>query len=130
VLIDKIPQGSLVMDLAGQSHLDWLPTERRIQAIEEELRDLDARRRLLLEQLAELRSQSHVTRPPSVPAVAPSTPNEKAALFLALFRARESVYPRLWENPASGKKGYAPWLRRTSARKHRGDLPSTILAVS
>jgi hypothetical protein len=73
------------MDLAGQSHLDGLPTERRIQAIEEELRDLDTRRRSLLEQLAELRSQSHVTRPPSVLAVAPSTPHEKAALF----RARE-----------------------------------------
>jgi len=104
------------MALAGQSHLNPPPLARHIQAIEEELRDLDTRKRLLLEQLAALRNQSHVTPPPSVPAAAPSTPHEKAALFLALFRARESVYPRLWENPASGKKGYAPVCRNEWVR--------------
>jgi hypothetical protein len=38
------------------------------------------------------------------------------ALFLKLFRARESVFPKLWENRAKGIKGYSPackneWVR-------------------
>jgi hypothetical protein len=35
-------------------------------------------------------------------------PEEKVALFLDLFGARRDVYPKLWENSASGKKGYSP----------------------
>jgi superfamily II DNA or RNA helicase len=33
---------------------------------------------------------------------------EKVALFKSLFRGRDDVHPRLWENLAKGKKGYAP----------------------
>ena len=44
------------------------------------------------------------------PAV--SSPPESVAgkidLFLRLFRCRESVYAKLWENPKKGIKGYAP----------------------
>ena len=44
------------------------------------------------------------------------TPSEKIALFLSLFRCREDVYPKLWENAKDGRKGYAPacgneWFR-------------------
>jgi superfamily II DNA or RNA helicase len=35
-------------------------------------------------------------------------PKEKIALFLKLFGARRDVYPKLWENNASRKKGYSP----------------------
>jgi superfamily II DNA or RNA helicase len=35
-------------------------------------------------------------------------PEEKIVLFLELFGARRDVYPYFWENPNSGKKGYAP----------------------
>jgi len=35
-------------------------------------------------------------------------PEEKIALFLNLFGTRRDVYPRYWENPSSGKKGYSP----------------------
>jgi superfamily II DNA or RNA helicase len=35
-------------------------------------------------------------------------PEEKVALFLDLFGARRDVYAKLWENNASGKKGYSP----------------------
>ncbi len=46
----------------------------------------------------------------------PKTPQAKVAFFLALFAARRSVYPRLWENPKTGRKGYSPvcgneWIR-------------------
>jgi len=44
------------------------------------------------------------------------TPSEKVALFLRLFRGREDVYPKLWQNQKTGKKGYSPacaneWVR-------------------
>lgn len=45
-----------------------------------------------------------------------SSPAAKIALFRALFRGREDVYPRRFENRRTGKSGYAPacaneWVR-------------------
>jgi superfamily II DNA or RNA helicase len=42
--------------------------------------------------------------------------SEKVALFGSLFRGREDVFPRRWENASTGKSGYAPachneWIR-------------------
>jgi hypothetical protein len=44
------------------------------------------------------------------------TPEEKITLFLNLFQGREDVYPKLWQNQKTGKKGYSPacsneWIR-------------------
>jgi hypothetical protein len=41
---------------------------------------------------------------------------DKIALFRLLFRGRDDVFPRRWENAKSGKSGYAPachneWIR-------------------
>jgi hypothetical protein len=49
-------------------------------------------------------------------SIAPVSQDEKVALFRSLFRGRDDVFPRLWENSKSGKKGYAPacdneWVR-------------------
>ncbi len=35
-------------------------------------------------------------------------PADKVTLFRSLFRGRDDVYPRLWTNAKSGKRGYAP----------------------
>ena len=45
-----------------------------------------------------------------------SSSDEKIALFRALFRGREDVYPRRFESRKTGKSGYAPacaneWVR-------------------
>jgi hypothetical protein len=45
-----------------------------------------------------------------------SSPEAKIALFRSLFRGREDVYPRRFENRKTGKAGYAPacaneWVR-------------------
>src|ERR1051326_5498378 len=45
-----------------------------------------------------------------------SSPHEKIALFRSLFRGREDVYPRRFENRKTGRGGYAPacaneWVR-------------------
>jgi superfamily II DNA or RNA helicase len=44
------------------------------------------------------------------------TPDDKVALFLRLFRGRDDVFPKLWQNQKTGKKGYSPacaneWIR-------------------
>ena len=44
----------------------------------------------------------------SGPSLAVLRPEEKIALFFELFGARLDVYPKFWENPSSGKKGYSP----------------------
>jgi hypothetical protein len=49
-------------------------------------------------------------------AASPATSAEKIALFRKLFRGRDDLYPRYWENPRTGRRGYAPacaneWLR-------------------
>ncbi|MCS6244729.1 MAG: DEAD/DEAH box helicase family protein [Opitutus sp.] len=38
----------------------------------------------------------------------PVTPEAKVALFLKLFATRRSVFPKLWENPKTGRMGYSP----------------------
>ncbi len=46
----------------------------------------------------------------------PATPAEKVALFRRLFRGRDDVFAKLWVNPRTDRKGYAPacaneWVR-------------------
>ncbi len=40
-----------------------------------------------------------------------SSTTEKIALFRNLFRGREEVFPRRWENPKTGRIGYSPMCR-------------------
>ncbi|MFP5492531.1 MAG: TOTE conflict system archaeo-eukaryotic primase domain-containing protein [Bacteriovoracia bacterium] len=41
-------------------------------------------------------------------ATIPQSPQDKIDLFLKLFRCREDVYPKRWENSKTGKQGYSP----------------------
>jgi superfamily II DNA or RNA helicase len=41
-------------------------------------------------------------------ATIPVTPLEKIELFIKLFRCRENVHPKRWENNKNGKQGYSP----------------------
>ncbi len=44
----------------------------------------------------------------STPPHQPFSSEEKVALFRSLFRGRKDVFPRRWENPKTGRSGYAP----------------------
>ena len=79
----------------------------RIKEIEAELHDLEARRQGLLAEMREIRSAEE---PPELPLGkgTPGTNEEKVDLFLSLFGARRSVYPKLWINLKKGSKGYSP----------------------
>lgn len=89
----------------------------RISAIESRLEELADERNVLVSELAKLRTVAPADGElPAVrgcPAIAktPESSDEKVALFLKLFRARESVFPKLWENKSKGTKGYSPVCR-------------------
>lgn len=86
---------------------------QRIQDIERRLEALDTERRNLVSELAKLRAQATpVAELPNIigspVGIEVQTPDDKVRLFHALFAARTSVYPKLWENPSKGIKGYSP----------------------
>ena len=98
-----------------------------VVADRETILDQIARERALLDRLereaGEARARLHALEA-SVPRAtassatiaAPTTPAAKVALFRRLFRGRDDVYPRYWENPRNGRRGYAPacsneWVR-------------------
>lgn len=94
----------------------------RIKEIEVRLEAIAAERGRLVAELANLRAADPLEN--ELPALlgtpviskTPDSPDEKISLFLKLFRARESVFPKLWENKAKGTKGYSPvcsneWVR-------------------
>ncbi len=92
--------------------------ENRITGLQEEQEEAQATLRALRIQLAHADPQICITHKDTDEAHVSEhlTPAEKVALFLRLFRGRDDVYPKLWQNPKTGKKGYAPacaneWVR-------------------
>ena len=79
----------------------------RIKEIEAELHDLEARRQGLIAEMREIRSAEESPELPLGKGT-PGTNEEKIDLFLSLFGARRSVYPKLWINLKKGSKGYSP----------------------
>ena len=81
-------------------------TENRLTALEKERTDL-------LIELKSLRAQRDKLKPATLVGrralmVAPVTNEEKVELFLLLFRGRQDIYPKRWENNKNGKSGYSP----------------------
>ncbi|MDE0154280.1 MAG: DEAD/DEAH box helicase family protein [Gammaproteobacteria bacterium] len=84
---------------------------KEIAAIQERLSQLEAEKAKLENRLAELQAmctsekdelhtKGLVTNHSGV--------SEKIALFRSLFRGREDVFPKRWQNARAGKAGYAP----------------------
>ena len=89
----------------------------RLNALEDERQRLEIELRALEDARRETLPLTPVASVPGFPAL----PTEKVALFLSLFGARRSVYPKFWENPKTGKKGYSPacaneWQRPLCAK--------------
>ncbi|WP_341327724.1 hypothetical protein [Methylotuvimicrobium sp. KM2] len=79
---------------------------QKIVALEQKIQSLEAERATLLQQLNQLKAlKTHST--PS-PVTQYSSNAEKIRLFRNLFRGREDVYPKRWENSKTGKSGYSP----------------------
>ena len=88
----------------------------QLKALEHERKRLEAR----LREIEDGKEQPKAQHPPS-PKPAPTVTNgsraaDKVALFRKLFAGRTDVFPIRWENPKSGRTGYAPacaneWVR-------------------
>ena len=98
---------------------DILDIEQKISEIETALSNLDDRHRQLQNELVNLRQQ---LLQKNLAAQLPqhlqetsfnnqSPQEEKIRLFRSLFKGREDVFPRRFENSRTGKSGYAPVCR-------------------
>ncbi|MDE0262937.1 MAG: DEAD/DEAH box helicase family protein [Bryobacterales bacterium] len=89
-------------DLASDSEVTQI--RQRLARIGDEKAALEAR---LSELEAATPGQEQCSQP-EAPVTNHSSVREKIALFRALFRGREDVFPQRWENAKTGKSGYAP----------------------
>lgn len=91
--------------------------EARLADLSREQEQIRARVEQLRQKLADSRGSSSSDQiRQREPLAGPSTPAEKITLFRSLFRGRADVFPRLWINSRSGKRGYSPacaneWVR-------------------
>ena len=79
--------------------------------IRERLTQLDMERANLEARLAEIEVAEKVEKSAplaSGPITTRSSTAEKVALFRSLFRGREDIYPKRWENAKTHRSGYAP----------------------
>lgn len=87
-------------------------TASEIESLEKRLLVIDTEREQIISKLKKLRKTINISSSTilgkAVTDKIPSAPEEKIALFLKLFKCRESVYPKLWENDKKGTKGYSP----------------------
>ena len=86
--------------------------EHQLSSLRKQQIDAEAKLRSLKKDLADigqprnLESNRHALLP-SPPARSLS-PTEKVEVFRRLFRGRDDVYPKFWQNQETGKKGYSP----------------------
>jgi superfamily II DNA or RNA helicase len=91
--------------------------EARVARLEEERHQAQGRLDALRSELAALEAPTHGRLLPLLAESArPETSAEKVTLFRQLFRGRDDLYPKLWRNATTGRKGYAPacaneWVR-------------------
>src|SRR5712692_172535 len=98
--------------------------DKKIADLQNRLAELDRERASVLATLEQLKQRRTVEAQPTptsqmagvVASPAALSNAEKVALFRSLFRGRDDVFPRRWENPKAGKAGYAPacdneWIR-------------------
>jgi len=85
--------------------------EQKRALLRSELEERAARLTALREELSSLSLGHIIALPLAASASAVPTPTsnaEKIALFRSLFRGREDVFARRWENPKTGRSGYSP----------------------
>jgi superfamily II DNA or RNA helicase len=95
-----------------------------IAVLQRRLAELDRERESVLTALEQLklRGEPELQAAPSsqlatdASATTALSNADKITLFLSLFRGRGDVFPRRWENPKTGKTGYAPACRNEWVR--------------
>jgi superfamily II DNA or RNA helicase len=90
-------------------------TIERYNFMLERLSSLETEKTELLNELEALQRQEMQTQKTTAPSITISS-DQKIAVFMSLFRGREDVFPKRWDNAKTGKSGYAPachneWVR-------------------
>jgi hypothetical protein len=91
--------------------------EARLASLDDERRKTKGRLEALKAELAASEAPAaYRTLPLLSDSAGPGSSTEKVALFRRLFRGRDDLYPKLWTNTTTGRKGYAPacaneWVR-------------------
>lgn len=85
---------------------------KKIADEEARLSQLDEARRIVTLRLQDLRGRIATIKTEEPTATTPLTlsPDAKITLFRSLFRGREELFPKLWVDRKSGRKGYAPGM--------------------
>jgi superfamily II DNA or RNA helicase len=102
------------------------------------LESLERQREEVHARLRQLEAEAAIGTPATSSVGTPRSPGEKVALFRALFRGRDDVFPRYWQNERRGTTGYAPacaneWVRGVceKPRVRCGECPNqAFVAVS
>ena len=88
--------------------------EQRIAVLEQKIQDIDAEREALFQELSQIKNQYHqhqkslIQLPIGATVTQQSSIKDKVNLFRDLFKGRDDVYPKRWENSKTGKAGYSP----------------------
>ena len=83
--------------------------EQRIAALEQKIQDIDTKREALFQELSTLKNQNHQQRQSLTQLIIgarvtrQSSTKDKVNLFRDLFKGRDDVYPKRWENSKTGK---------------------------
>lgn len=90
-----------------------MDNKTRIQEIEDRLSDLQKEKERLLKELNDILAAKedithHEIMGKPVLNSLPKTPEEKTDVFIKLFRCREDVYPKFWENKNKNTQGFSP----------------------
>jgi hypothetical protein len=90
----------------------------RIDAIKTRLAEIEQERASLLQEMETLSAASPSCGLFGVAASEQplTTSEERIALFMRLFRCRDDIFPKMWENQKKGTRGYSPacsseWVR-------------------
>jgi superfamily II DNA or RNA helicase len=88
----------------------------KIKDLTERIQKLDKEKEILVGELQEVQHTLEDKKPIEESIISTFSPNEKLSIFMSLFRGREDVFPKRWENKKTGKAGYSPacqneWVR-------------------
>jgi hypothetical protein len=88
--------------------------DQQIAVLEQKIQDIDAERESLFQELSKLKNQHHRQQQRLAQLIVGATvtqqssSKDKVNLFRDLFKGRDDVYPKRWENSKTGKSGYSP----------------------
>ena len=97
-------------------------TPSAVYALKQRLEALESEKSELLAELTRLQRNQDAVAEARAPSAATGSVNAaadaaaKIKLFRSLFRGRDEVFPRRWQNVNSGKSGYSPVCRNEWVR--------------